>query len=483
MRRLAAWTVPAALLALAGATGCQNGGSQDTGPTVIVSLPEDASADTLQVSTNKRDWACLAETEGGIAVRSSQPVLALPSSRITGLSVSAAGLLAFWAEDALRLYVGDKCEGIEGAGPGWLWWAPDGRHWAAAYATAHREFISTERRLWVVVDWETVGPFDTLTPPVWSPDSGHCAFFGLWANKITLYVDGRPFKEFGESPWSTMPQITEGAFLPLGVVFTDSGDVATIAPVKDGKGWEVARSGRTVAQYDGGVVNMGGMLLMGSPTAVAGSSLTASRDGRVLAWWAKAGAGDGTDRWTCFVDGRAMASSKGVAPWEDPIILSDNGKRFAFIECEYSGDDPRTREVAAVRVVVDGQVGPAYEEAVAFAFSPDGSACAYWARDLESKELVLVLNGREAAREAGRVGEVVFSPDGKHYAYAVERGARQSLVVDGLAQARYCDRIYHLSLDRDGAAGFVGLDGRNLVSVRLPPVVKPAVVPPQATGK
>jgi hypothetical protein len=448
--------------------GCKGGEVEQTQPVGI--LPTGVLTETLQVSANGQDWICLVKKDEGLAVRSSQLGSAHPCDQKTRLMISCAGFPAFWSGgERCLLWVGRDGRGLNALRPGRLWWSPDGKRWIAAFMEPPPD-IPVGPTVGLLVDWNPsrISGLEGFSPPAWSLDSKHVAFLG-GRGRLALYVDDVPVKRYAEDRMLTVDP--ETALLQVGAVFTADGEVATIAPAEQGPGWEVVKSGQVLARYAGGAINLGGLVMISEPSAVVGSSLTVSKDGRTIAWWARPD-NMTKDAWTCMVDGRSAGRSVGVNPWHDTIMLSDSGQHVAYVETEFSGNDPRDRKATGMRVVVDGKQEPLYKQLDGFVFSPNGSAHAYWATKDEGGQSVLVLNGREVSQEAGPVGTLVFSPDSKHYAYDAARGTRRKVVVDGTAWGRDYDAVFVLSFDRDGALGFVARDAQQLLAIRLPPTRK-----------
>ena len=105
-------------------------------------------------------------------------------------------------------------------------------------------------------------------------------------------------------------------------------------------------------------------------------------------------------------------------------------------------------------MVVDGKEGKEYEDIGPPVFSPDGKHLAYAA--VRGGSNLIVVDGVEGATcdQVGG-GTLVFSPDGKRFAYGARTGAKWSVVVDGKSQGSY---------DKLGAATFhVTPDGKRLV--------------------
>ena len=83
--------------------------------------------------------------------------------------------------------------------------------------------------------------------------------------------------------------------------------------------------------------------------------------------------------------------------------------------------------------MIDGQeAGNEYDETGLALFSPDGKHVAYAAK--KGAKAVVVLDGREGP-EFDQIGVsyVLFSPDGAHTGYTAQSGGKWMAVVDGKA--------------------------------------------------
>src|SRR5262249_11605562 len=86
--------------------------------------------------------------------------------------------------------------------------------------------------------------------------------------------------------------------------------------------------------------------------------------------------------------------------------------------------------------VVDGGVGPAYDDIGPLVFSPDGRRMAY--RVKQEKVCGVVVDGREMWRPGDRgLGDPIFSPDSRRVAYLAADGSTIRAIVDGMEGKRY----------------------------------------------
>ena len=169
------------------------------------------------------------------------------------------------------------------------------------------------------------------------------------------------------------------------------------------------------------------------------------------------------------------------------LRISADGMHMAF--AQHVIDEMTGRD--KIRVIVDGvPAEKPYDELVSghngnepLLFSPDGRRFAY-AVSKNGKDLVVVDDKEGNLYDAVEELTLRFSPDGRRFAYVADRGAKQLAVVDGKESAPY-DQVSNVHFSADGqhfyyAAGPDGeqclvMDGRpgkpyiRILSVRFSP--------------
>ena len=135
-------------------------------------------------------------------------------------------------------------------------------------------------------------------------------------------------------------------------------------------------------------------------------------------------------------------------------FFSPDGRRFVF--AAFEGEE--------VRLFVDGSEIPGVRPAGRPVFGPDSSRLAYVAVRRAGRDVRewVVLDGR-AEPEADGVGEgsMVFSPDGRRFAYGRREKSTWAYVVDGAVGPSHA-RIERGEFNRDGSRfAYPASDGRH----------------------
>jgi len=125
--------------------------------------------------------------------------------------------------------------------------------------------------------------------------------------------------------------------------------------------------------------------------------------------------------WRVIVDGQPQADYPWILPLT--LVFSADGSRLAYVV-------QRDTEMA---LIVDGQVHATHAEIARPVFSRDGRRMAYAARPAaDSPRWTVYVDGKaEGQYDLVIPRSFVFSPDGSHLGYAVQRGDQRFYVLDG----------------------------------------------------
>lgn len=147
-----------------------------------------------------------------------------------------------------------------------------------------------------------------------------------------------------------------------------------------------------------------------------------SHDGKRHAYLAKR-----AGKLVAVVDGVAQAEAGGdLVPWVQPPVFSADGSSVGYLE----GSALRKR----MRAVVNGKPGDLFDgiDLHSLLFSPDGKRFAYAANERSPADSwFVVIDGQRERAFDGLGVSYAFSPDGKRFAYTARQTNQWFLVVEG----------------------------------------------------
>jgi hypothetical protein len=298
--------------------------------------------------------------------------------------------------------------------------------------------------------------YDRVGQPFFSPDEGAFVYTAMMGTKWSVVVNGKPGAEQYE-------EIGQPFFSPDGK--------ALVYAAKIGTKWSIVVDGKPGAeQYDHvaglhfsrdgkhlvGIARSGDkqfVVLDGAPGPKYNSisePVRFTQGGNSIVYLAETSPG----KWCVVVDGKEGAqyeiTSETKLPRDPQSPYGALSRKW--IPC-YVRDERRVAYVVPKKdgwcVVVDGKPDPeSYERVSSVIFSRDGKRYAYAAN--EGRNAFAVVDGTPGKAYGGFSG-LQFSPDGKRYAYWAEDGPKKRfLVVDGQPSVSSGGSLSELSFSPDG---------------------------------
>jgi hypothetical protein len=337
---------------------------------------------------------------------------------------------------------------------------------------SHLALYAKKGKKWVLVtDGKESAEYDSVVAVAYSPDNQRLAYVASRKGEFFVVLDGRegpPFDVIGGGGFSSDSK----RFAYSGVYLADNkGNGRVIVDGEEGPPFQ-----------GGSPASLGKTLLTGStPTLLAGyfptlwadwhgvSAPHFSPDGQHVAYAARRAKQD----MVVMVDGQAEPSVQLVL--EGPEF-SEDGQHVAYV----------VKDKEIIASVVDGKrIGGFPADGLDFAaqltLSPDGRRVAvvgvwggYWfdQRATWRARRTVLLDGQPGTEyNAIALSNLMFSPDGRHFAYAAhDIGDGVSLVVIDGAESKRCDMVWGSSLKFDGetALTWVARAGRKFYRVRQP---------------
>jgi Tol biopolymer transport system component len=285
--------------------------------------------------------------------------------------------------------------GIRSETPPAIVFSPDSKRFAYAAELGDQKWT-------VVVDGAEGKVYDSVTIPVFSPDSSHVLHTARRGKNEFVVVDG-----FEGPPFS---DINEGLF-PFS---PDGKRVAYQAQLTDGN-YVLVADGQPSKPYE----------------HIEFSASYFSPDSQHVVFAARKG-----NKVCVVLDGKESPDCDGIA--EMPLFSPDS-KHMAYAAAKGW----------SASMILDGVTGKKYGDIYHHVFSPDSKHLAYAA--VRGLSAFVVQDGKEGpshllADVDGSLMEIVFSPNSKRLAYHISVAGRASrVVVDGTKSALY-ERIEHGSL-------------------------------------
>ncbi len=388
--------------------------------------------------------------------------------------------------------------------------SPNGKHFAYGAVTRLEDLDAWN----LIVDGrETPLPYEAIShqSPKYTRD-GRLVYVAKKGEKTVVVVDGREGAEF-DKVGTPIPVIGPGG-TDIAYVARNYGEAErVILNGTAGPGFDEIPPASLIFSDAGGRFAYGGRKENGKWCAVLDGveqseydqvdRLAFSADGKRFAYQAKKAGG-----WVLVVDGKEAIACEEFS--KDAPLFSPDGTRLAqgarvdgrwrMLVWSGAGEDIETpggdfpggaglpvfgrdgRALAFVaslgkkRVVVkEGGRGPEFDAVAQLTLSPDGTRIAYEAGRFYPDEpsrkdtWFPVLDGEALPEHDGLTrGTLVFSADSRHFAYAVAKGDKRSVIVNGEPGPDYRSIC---SLYPSGESGFEALVvGADLVRLNWSPV-------------
>jgi hypothetical protein len=481
MNRLSKTRSAAFVVALVFVTfGCTKAHDKPT-ETLICRIPDNLVGDVF-VSDDSKHWCCVVKTASGQTVVGDRQYAPGDYTVIANMQWSSiSGRCGFWGQTQnhkVVVVVDSREFPTDSESEGSLDWSADGKRWMAAWGNC----AGGQRGDCVVlVDGMEVGRYSDISWPCFSQISAHYGYFFKENGALCIAIDGKKAMGAGANTWASMMTAVCGPNIHAFLSVLNDGSVAYVAPMpsesksKDGDLWTVGKGNKQFASYQTAVIRVGNrrMQLGGdaeSQSLIVPESLSISKDGSTVAWWAQPGK-KGSE-WSVLLNGQRIYGSADANPNSDYIKLSSDGKRVGF-RVWIKGEGTNQSVAASI----DGKLGVNYNWLGGIQFSEDCKRYSYWAVRLGStteKPYIYVVDGQEVGAPFDSTTDFAFSPNSKHWTFTCERDKKEFLVTDGIEVLVPYKRIWALKIDNDGTPQFFADTETSVLSVvGIPDKAKP----------
>ncbi|NQT39770.1 MAG: PD40 domain-containing protein [Planctomycetes bacterium] len=264
--------------------------------------------------------------------------------------------------------------------------SPDGRHLAYVQPSGEQQAV--------VVDGKTDPAYDRVGALNFSPDGRRWAYAARTGTDWRIVVDGTP----------------QGAYRRVGrPVFNADGSRLVYVALVDEENVAVIEVGKPPGK---------------SYQRILDGDLFFSPDGKRLAYGARK-----EDKWYAVVDGTEFGPYEFLGA-STGIQFSADGKQVAWAALV-------DLQAETWCVVVDGKKQKTYDNIGQMVFSSQGSRLAYTAMDGDRWRIVAGDQEQEGAYDAVGEGTLLYSPNGKHLACAIQSGGKWLAAIDGKPLRKY----------------------------------------------
>lgn len=327
--------------------------------------------------------------------------------------------------------------------------SPDSQH--IAYVARNN------KKYFVVKDGIGQKPYDDIAKgsPIFSPDSQKVIYGGQKGNNWCIVSGTQEMKLY------------KNISRPL--VSSDSKRLAYVASDSDkGKSFVVIDGKEERRQYDG--VIMKPFSLIFSPdssrfayTAVKNKKMFLVCDGKESKAYDRIGSVNFSwdSKHIAFI---AMDGTGKMFLVSDGVESEKHERIMLFL---YSYDSKRLAYVAFDKnkwaVYVDGKPGPSFDNLSVPRFSPDSAKIAYTAA-VKKDKMGLMVDHKQVGPDCDEFSYLMFSPDSAHVLVAAKKGAKWSIVTDGVEGQAYDAVAFPIfSPDYKHMAYVVKKEGREMI--------------------
>jgi hypothetical protein len=311
----------------------------------------------------------------------------------------------------------------------------------------HLIYRARQGRAWVlVVDGNVAPDYDSAGHMAVDRSGTHMAYIAFKGQKATVFVDGKQGATYASTDGGVFLTFSSDgkhyAYLAGNTVIVDGQEQSSggivyphellfsedgahlVYTIKDGKRWFVVADGNKGKEYD----------LVEHPRFLPGSDRLAfvAAAGSKVMWVV-----DGQEG-PHFEPQGSSQKARGE-PGLQNFVSTKDGKRFAY----KAAKSPSTWVV-----VVDGKEDPVNDDVESLLFSGDGKHYAYAA--YRQRKWVVVLDGNDG-KEFERVSEIAINKDGTRLAFVIpgSQTGMHAMVVDGKSGKNYW-RIWRPMFSPDG---------------------------------
>jgi len=316
----------------------------------------------------------------------------------------------------------------------------------------------------VVEDVPRFTPVPPTTSPVASVREHGSALFSPDGSRFAYMAEGEPTSKFtGSSRYRLVVDGVEGPVFDaiLDVRFTDDGKHLVYRGLHVKFGWidklsaSIVIDGKESESYEGqGLPDQQSRdcrkdrTYCPSSPGSAGASAPAFDNSFSRVIYA---ARQPSKKVVVIENGRPLEGLEFENVWEDPIFTED-GKKVAYLASRKGDPHPQFLEVVDHKVVRNFELRRGINFVSRLRFSPDGSRLAYLVgvggymfsigNTGHARRRVVADGAEQNEYNCDELSDLRFSPDSKHFSYAVHNADKRSFVVVDGQESKAYERIF-----------------------------------------